>query len=131
VGNIFFDISNADFTIVAGSGNPAPTLDSISPTGGSIAGGTEVTLTGTGFVNGATVLFGATGATSVTFNSSTSLTAFTPPQGAGTVSVTVTNPDAQSATLSSAFLYFDHVGDFIFADDFESGNTGAWTPTPP
>ena len=131
VGNIFFDISNANFTILPEGSNPAPTLDSISPTSGNIAGGTEVTLTGTGFANGATVLFGSLAATSVTFNSSTSLTAFTPPQGAGTVSVTVTNPDTQSSTLSGAFLYFDHVDNAIFTDGFESGDTGAWIPTPP
>jgi hypothetical protein len=41
----------------------------------------------------------------VTWNSATSITAATPAQAAGTVSVTVTNPDAQSSTLNSAFTY--------------------------
>jgi hypothetical protein len=130
VGNVFFDISNADFTIVEASGLPAPTLTSISPTSGNIGGGTPVTLTGTNFVNGATVRFGALAAASVTFNSATSLTAVTPAQAAGTVSVTVTNPDTQNATLSAAFLYVDP-GPFIFSDGFESGTTGAWSHTLP
>jgi hypothetical protein len=130
VGNVFFDISNANFTIVADSGLPAPTLTSISPTSGNIGGGTPVTLTGTNFVNGATVRFGAVASASVTFNSATSLTAIAPAQAAGTVSVTVTNPDTQNATLGAAFLYVDP-GPFIFSDGFESGTTGAWSHTLP
>lgn len=126
VGNVFFDISNVDFSIVAPG--PAPTLDSIDPTSGTMAGGTSVTLTGTNFINGATVLFGAVPATLVTFNDPTSLTAVTPAQGAGTVDVTVTNPDSQSATLNAAFTY---LGLSIFADGFESGNTTAWSETVP
>ena len=76
----------------------APTLTSFSPIAGSTLGGTSVTITGTNFVSGATVSFGTVAATSVTFNSATSLTAIAPPQGAGVVSVKVTNPDGQSAT---------------------------------
>ena len=129
VGNVFFDISNTNFTIAAAL--PAPTVTSIDPTSGPFSGGTSVTVTGTGFVNGAVVLFGGLGATSVTFNSSTSLTAVTPAQGSGTVSVTVFNPDGQSATLSSAFLYFNHTAELIFADGFESGDTGEWSSTQP
>jgi hypothetical protein len=105
VGNIFFDISNADFTITPGGGFPAPTLTSVAPTSGPVAGGTAVTLTGTGFVNGATVLFGAVASPAVTVNSATSITAVTPAQAAGTVSVTVTNPDTQSAILNAAYTY--------------------------
>ncbi|HTG35582.1 MAG TPA: zinc-dependent metalloprotease family protein [Thermoanaerobaculia bacterium] len=129
VGNVFFDISNTNFTIAEAL--PAPTLTSIDPTKGPFSGGTVVTVTGTGFVNGAVVLFGGLGATSVTFNSATSLTAVTPAQGSGTVSVTVFNPDSQSATLSAAFLYFNHSNAFIFTDGFESGSTDAWSSTQP
>jgi hypothetical protein len=129
VGNVFFDISNTNFTI--GAALPAPTVTSIDPTSGPFSGGTSVTVTGTGFVDGAVVLFGGLGATSVTFNSSTSLTAVTPAQGSGTVSVTVFNPDGQSGTLNSAFLYFNHSSAFIFTDGFESGATDAWSSTQP
>ncbi|HEX4966798.1 MAG TPA: zinc-dependent metalloprotease family protein [Thermoanaerobaculia bacterium] len=131
VGNVFFDISNANFTITEESGAPPPTLSSIAPTSGPFTGGTAVTLTGTGFVNSATVLFGAVASPSVTFNSDTSLTAVAPAQSPGTVSVTVTNPDTQNATLNAAFLYFDHTLALIFADGFESGTTGAWSGTVP
>jgi hypothetical protein len=126
VGNVFFDISHANFTIVADDGLPAPTLTAVSPTSGPIAGGTTVTLTGTGFLSGATVLFGSTASGSVTFLSATSLTAVTPAQAAGTVAVTVNNPDAKSATLPSAFQYFDHSGMLIFKDGVESGDFSLW-----
>ena len=45
----------------------APTLTSVSPASGPTAGGTTITLTGTGFVSGATVRVGGTAATNVTF----------------------------------------------------------------
>jgi hypothetical protein len=84
---------------------PAPTLASLSVSTGPIAGGTSVTLTGTGFVAGATVLFGTTPGTSVVVVSSTSITVVTPAESAGVVSVTVTNIDSQSATLPAAFTF--------------------------
>jgi hypothetical protein len=131
VGNIFFDISDANFSINPDDGLPAPTLSSISPTSGPIAGGTVVTLTGTGFVNGATVYFGVAQATSVTFNSATSLTATSPAYSAGTADVTVTNPDFKNAVLSGAFQFFDHSGMLIFRDGFESGDTALWSGITP
>ncbi len=124
VGNVFFDISNVNFTITP---PPPLALTSVFPTSGNVAGGTAVTVSGTGFANGATVSFGAVAATMVTFNSSTSLTAIAPAQGPGQVAVTVTNPDTQSATLPAAFLYYSDANGVIFADGFESGGTGAWS----
>ena len=105
VGNIFFDISNTNFTITAGSGDPAPDLISILPISGPTAGGTAVVLTGTDFVNGATVSFGGTASGSVTFNSSTSVTATAPAHAAGAVAVQVSNPDSQSDSLAAAYTY--------------------------
>jgi IPT/TIG domain len=71
-----------------------------------LAGGTLVTFLGTNFQSGASVTFGAVGATSVTFVSATTLRATAPSSAtAQTVGVTVTNPDAQAATLPSAFTY--------------------------
>ena len=66
-----------------------------------ISAGVEVEITGTNFVDGCTVWFGATEAISVTFNSSTSLTAIAPAHIAGAVDVTVINPDAQQDGYSS------------------------------
>ncbi len=88
---------------------PAPTVGSVSPTGGTTAGGTAVTITGTNFVAGATVSFGGAAATNVSVASATSITADTPADtpahAAGTVDVVVTNPDLQSGTLASGYTY--------------------------
>ncbi|MGA9811443.1 MAG: IPT/TIG domain-containing protein, partial [Terriglobales bacterium] len=85
--------------------NPAPTVTAITPNSGSTAGGTAVTITGTGFLTGAAVKLGGTSATSVAVVNSTSITASTPSHAAGAVSVQVTNTDAQSGTLSNGFTY--------------------------
>src|SRR6266849_7825782 len=88
-----------------GSSNPAPTVSGASPTSGTTAGGTPVTITGTGFLAGATVAFGTTAATSVTVASSTTITATTPAHAAGAVNVVVTNTDGQSGPLSNGYTY--------------------------
>ncbi len=85
--------------------NPAPTVTSLTPTSGSTAGGTAVTISGTNFVAGASVTFGGTAATGVTVISPTSITATTPAHAAGAVNVVVTNPDTQSGTLANGFTY--------------------------
>ena len=77
--------------------NPAPTVSAITPNSGTANGGTAVTITGTGFLAGATVKLGGTAATGVTVVSSTSITATTPAHAAGAVNVVVTNTDAQAA----------------------------------
>ncbi|MGC2184325.1 MAG: IPT/TIG domain-containing protein, partial [Terriglobales bacterium] len=85
--------------------NPAPTATAITPNSGSLSGGTAVTITGTGFLAGATVKLGGTSATSVAVVSSTSITVITPAHAAGAVSVVVTNTDAKSGTLTNGFTY--------------------------
>ena len=55
-----------------------PTVTAVSPAKGTTAGGTSVTITGTGFASGDTVNFGSTAATGVTVNSATSITAVAP-----------------------------------------------------
>ena len=84
---------------------PAPTVSSVSPNTGSTAGGTVVTITGTNFVAGASVTFGATPATNVTVVLGTQITATAPAGSAGAVAVTVTNPGGQSGSLSNGFTY--------------------------
>src|SRR5438874_5045825 len=85
--------------------NPAPTVSAITPNSGSTGGGTRVTITGTGFLAGATVSLGGTAATGVTVVNSTSITATTAAHAAGTVNVVVTNTDAQSGTLTNGYTY--------------------------
>ena len=90
--------------------NPAPTVSTISPNTGTTAGGTAVTITGTGFLSGATVSLGGTSATGVTVISSTSITATTPAHAVGAVNVVVTNTDAQFGTLSNGYTYTTGTG---------------------
>jgi hypothetical protein len=81
-----------------------PTVSSVSPNVGPLAGGTAVTITGANFVSPATVMFGGTAATNVTVVSSTSISAVTPPGSAGLVGVTVT-ANGQNGTLDNGFTY--------------------------
>ncbi len=85
---------------------PAPTVSGVTPAQGSSSGGTPVTILGANFQTGATVQFGSTQATVVTFNSGTSLSTTTPASSTqGAVTVTVTNPDTQSGGLPNGFTY--------------------------
>ncbi len=96
-------VASVDVTVTTPAGRSAttpadlfaydvPTVSSVSPGSGPTAGGTAVTIAGSGFVPGATVKFGANPATGVTVNSSSSITATSPAGGAGSVDVTVTTP---------------------------------------
>ena len=90
-----------------GGGNPAPTVTGISPTSGTTAGGTPVTVSGTGFLAGATLSLGGTAASNVVVSNSTTITATTPAHAAGAVNVTVTNTDSQSGTRTNGYTYYD------------------------
>jgi hypothetical protein len=83
---------------------PAPTLSSVLASSGPVVGGTVISVTGTNFVAGATVLFGGVAGT-IQSLAATSIIVATPPHTGGFVDVTVRNPDGQSATLASAFRY--------------------------
>ena len=83
-------------------------VSSVSPKSGPITGGTAVTIAGSNFVSGATVSFGGAAAGSVVVVSPTKITASTPPHKQGAVTVAVTNPNGQTGTLSSGFVYHKH-----------------------
>nr|WP_314258564.1 fibronectin type III domain-containing protein [uncultured Devosia sp.] len=61
----------------------APTLSGISPTSGPVAGGTRVTLTGTGLSETYLVTFGGRSARSLQVHSATSVSMTTPPMSEG------------------------------------------------
>jgi plastocyanin len=83
----------------------APTISGIAPASATTAGGTVVTVTGTGFAAGATVSFDGAAASGVVVASATAITATTPPHAAGSVDVAVTNPDGLSGQLNGGFTY--------------------------
>jgi hypothetical protein len=83
----------------------APTVTGLSPDHGPAAGGTEVTITGSGFSGATAVKFGTAAATSFSVSSDTHITA-TAPEGVGTVTVTVTGPEGTSAdNVDARFTY--------------------------
>jgi polyvinyl alcohol dehydrogenase (cytochrome) len=92
-----------DITVTAPGGTSAltpsdrfrftPTVTKVTPASGPVAGGTSVTITGTGFAPGTsatTFRFGAAKATSVSCASRTSCTVLSPAHEAGTVDVEAT-----------------------------------------
>jgi hypothetical protein len=103
VGTLYGGIKSGWTSVAAGSTSytalpsSTPTVTRLSPTSGPSAGGTSVTITGTGLLSGTTVKFGAVAAAQVTVNSPTSITA-TSPAGSGAVDVTVSNTNGTSAT---------------------------------
>jgi lysophospholipase L1-like esterase len=94
-----------------------PIVNNVSPISGLTTGGTEVTITGSNFIenltgpnSGTRVKFGTLDAASVTIISDTRLIATTPPvASAGPVSITVSNQHLNQAwlpvTLNPAFTY--------------------------
>ena len=94
-----------DATVKAAAGvNGGPGVVGVWPVSGPDAGGTVVSLSGTGLTGASGVVFGGGAASSVTVVSDTQLTAVTPPHPAGAVDVTVTTPSG-SATLPGGFTY--------------------------
>lgn len=83
----------------------APTLASVAPNFGLIAGGKSITLTGTNFITGTTVTFGGTSATGIVVSSATQITCSTPAHASGAVDVVVNNAGG-AATLMNGFTYF-------------------------
>ena len=86
----------------------APTITGLSPTSGPAAGGTLVTITGTGFTGATAVNFGTTAATNLTVVSDTSITADSP-AGTGDVDVTVVTPAGTSPTSPADQFTFNAV----------------------
>lgn len=78
-----------------------PVVTSVTPTTGSILGGTSVAISGRAFTGVTQVNFGGTAAATFHFNSDTSISATSPAEGAGTVDITVVTPDGTSAVSTA------------------------------
>ncbi|HUK90714.1 MAG TPA: IPT/TIG domain-containing protein, partial [Blastocatellia bacterium] len=104
---------------------PPPSIASVSPNSGNTAGGDSVGISGSNFQSGATVTFGTAAATNVVVQNSSTVSVVTPPNSAGAVNVTVTNPDGQSATLASGFTYSSSgSGETVLLNSLDTTN---WT----
>jgi phospholipase C len=110
--------SGAVSVVVTGPGGRSPAVPvgkftyttqaavaAVSPAVGSPAGGTTITISGTGFTGATAVMFGAKPATSFTVNSDHTITA-TSSRGAGSVDITVVLPVGTSAaSAADQFTY--------------------------
>ncbi len=76
---------------------PGPSLASVTPNRGPLAGGTSVTISGNNVAGATAVRFGASEAASFTVLSKHTITAVTPP-GEGSVALSVTTPYGTSAS---------------------------------
>ena len=88
--------------------NPAPTIISVTPNMGPLAGGTRITITGTGFLGRPSVMIGGAEANfrQIVRQSATEITVRgTPPSSAGVKDVVVRNSDGQQFVLPNAFTY--------------------------
>lgn len=84
---------------------PPRVVMAIRPTLGSLAGGTAVTIVGTGFEPGARVVLGGERASDVEVIDSTRITATTPVHEPGIVDLVVRNPGMPAAVLAGAFEF--------------------------
>jgi hypothetical protein len=89
---------------ITGTTVTAPSLTGVSPSTGSTAGGTVVTITGTGLTGASALTFAGTPATAFTVDSATQITATTPPNTAGAADVAVTTPGGMAA-IAGSFTY--------------------------
>jgi len=69
-----------------------PVIYSISPSGGPLAGGTPVIITGSGFTGTTDVRFGEISGTGLSIFNDTQLTIITPPHAEGSVFISITTP---------------------------------------
>jgi hypothetical protein len=117
-------LAGAAYTFTGLGPPPAPSVTGISPAAGSTAGGTSVTITGTGFTGATGVTFGIVMATGVTVVNDTTITCTTPAGSAGAASVIITAPGG-SNTANTHFTYTG-VGPLAALEAYlKSGNSGA------
>jgi hypothetical protein len=79
-----------------------PTITKVTPASGTLAGGTRVTISGTGLTGATSVMFGSVAATSYTVNGhGTTIKAVTPAHAEGPVNIVVTTPGGTTANSSA------------------------------
>ncbi|MGB7028202.1 MAG: IPT/TIG domain-containing protein, partial [Candidatus Acidiferrum sp.] len=92
---------NAGITIVTLANVPLG-IGTLTPATGPAAGGTQITIRGSGFQTGTTVTIGGINAPA-TFKDMNTLIVLTPATAAGAQRVTITNPDGESTSLDATF----------------------------
>jgi hypothetical protein len=100
-GQRIFAITSSGLTVVQLASVPLG-IGTLSPASGPSAGGTLVTLRGSGFKSATAVTLGGKPA-KVTFKDMNTLTFTTPVLPVGAIQMVVTNPDGETAALDAAF----------------------------
>ncbi len=137
------DIAHAQFDLTAAggpdlgtSGDAAPpdltmlsppALTSVTPAKGPTVGGTTLTLSGSELHEGCAVAVAGTAAQDVKRVSSTQVSFKLPakPGALGAVSIVLTNPDGQTATLPQAFSYYPGILGFLAPTSYKGGSAVA------
>ena len=114
--------SGDQFYYIPGS---APTITSITPSSGSTAGGTVVTIIGTGFTTTAAVSFGLESTQNYQVISDTSMTVTSPMESAGAVDITVSTESGPSGTSGADVFTYNN-----FTDPFPRSPESAPVPAP-
>jgi hypothetical protein len=111
-GDISVDVKDADGTTLVGVAvaetHQPPAVTLVSPTSGTKAGGTTVTITGARFKAPARVRFGSAASVVANVIDDDTLTVVTPPHAASPIfiaDVVIENGDAQSARVPAAFTF--------------------------
>jgi len=105
--------------LTLGAGGSGPAVTAIAPASGDAAAANPFTVTGAGFVSGASITIGGVAATGVDVTGPTAASATTAALSPGTLNdVTLVNPDTQSATLFSG--WFADFVDVPQADTFHA-----------
>jgi hypothetical protein len=106
------------FTYILEPASASLSIRAMTPQPGSTAGGSSVTITGTGIQSGATVTVGGAVTEATSYDGSMYL--ITPAHAAGIVDVVVTNPGGQSASLPGGYTYASPES-FDFNGEWEAG----------
>jgi hypothetical protein len=100
--------------VAGGVGTPLATVASINPVSGSSAGGTAVTITGTGFSAGTGATIGGAPVTSFVVVNDTTITGVAPAGTLGTRDIVVLSPGG-NGTLVNGYRYLDPDSTALFA----------------
>jgi len=103
---------------------PPPTVSSITPNSGPIAGGTAVSISGSGFTGATGATIGGAAVTSFVVVNNTTITGVTPARTAGAKTVTVQHPNG-NGSLSNGFTYLSGTPGLSISDvSLSEGNSG-------
>ena len=90
---------------------PSTSVASVSPTGGTTSGGTQITITGTNLTSASAVTIGGVAAKSFTIVNSNTITAITPAHAAGDVDIVVSTP--RGTATGRALYTYDSVDSLV------------------